>query len=139
MTDKVASIMLIDDDDADNFLHKMIIEEMNITENIMVAEDGAEAMAILTTEGQKQPDIIFLDINMPKMNGWEFLEAYQNADIKDKARTIIAMLTTSINPDDKIKALEKFSSLVRGYFNKPLTPEILNDVLEQHIKFDQGL
>ena len=74
MRKKLECILLIDDDDEDNFYHKIVIERMNITKRIEVAYNGLEALEFLQKESQIIPELIFLDINMPKMNGWEFLE-----------------------------------------------------------------
>jgi CheY-like chemotaxis protein len=129
MTNKLDRIMLIDDDDSDNFLHKMIIEEMGIANEVTVAEDGAEALEMLKKEGQKQPELIFLDINMPKVNGWEFLAEYGRLGLQDVGKTIIIILTTSLNPNDEKRATSEFSKQISGYYIKPLTEEILQKLL----------
>jgi CheY-like chemotaxis protein len=120
--------MLIDDDEADNYYHKMIIEEAGITENVLVAENGIDALEMLKKQDSAQPNIIFLDINMPKMNGWEFLDAYNKLDVDNKTKIIVAMLTTSENPADKEKAANAYKELLCGYYTKPLTPAILEEV-----------
>src|SRR4051812_47898983 len=99
---KFKSILLIDDNAADNRYNQIILEEMNIAENIVVAENGLEALDILKKEDNDQPDLILLDINMPKMNGWEFLDAYKKLNLKEN--DIVVVLTTSMNPEDKKKA-----------------------------------
>lgn len=127
---KLNCILLIDDNKADNNYHQIIIKGMNIADNIQIAKDGLEALEYLKTENQIPPDLIFLDINMPKMDGWEFLDAYKNLDPKQKAQIIIVILTTSGNPDDKKRA-ESISE-VAGFTVKPLTEEMLTEILEQH-------
>ncbi len=130
MKKKLNCILLVDDDHEDSFYHQMVIKKMNITENIAVAENGLEALAFLKKENPLVPELIFLDINMPKMNGWEFLEQYKHLDAQRKAKITIVMLTTSANPDDIRKAREMED--VTGYKTKPLSVEILNDILEKH-------
>lgn len=130
MRKKLNCILLIDDNDADNHYHQIIIEQMNITESVQIAEDGLEALAFLKKENQVAPELIFLDINMPKMNGWEFLDEYKNLDAQQKAEIVIVMLTTSANPDD-IKRAETIAE-VNGFKVKPLTEEMLNEILEKH-------
>ncbi len=122
--------MLVDDNDADNDYHKSIIEEMDITDNIQIAENGLEALVFLTKENQILPDIILLDINMPKMNGWEFLEAFKHLDIKQKAHIVIVLLTTSQNPEDKKRA-EQIKE-ISGFQVKPLSEESLKEIIENH-------
>ena len=73
-------ILLVDDDEATNFLHKIMINDAGCAQGIHVAKNGKEAIEYLTNaiEGKyPQPDLIFLDINMPVMNGWEFLDEFE--------------------------------------------------------------
>jgi CheY-like chemotaxis protein len=127
MEQKAHCIMLIDDDEADTYYHKIIIKETGLAKEVLIAENGVEALGMLKEES-KRPDIIFVDINMPKMNGWEFLEAYNNLDIKGKKSIIVAMLTTSVNPSDRDKATKTYPNLVCGLYVKPLTPQILEEL-----------
>ena len=130
MKEKLKCILLIDDNEDDNNYNKAIIEESGIAETVMVAENGLQAMIFLTKENQMQPDLIFLDINMPKMNGWEFLEAYKN--IEKKTNNVIVMLTMSQSPDDKKRA-EGIKEIV-GYQTKPMSAEGLNQIIEKNFK-----
>lgn len=122
--------MLIDDNPADNLYHRIIIGDMNITERIEVAIDGVEALQFLRKKNQTPPELIFLDINMPKMNGWEFLEVYKNLSKEQQSRIVIVMLTTSQNPADEEKA--KLYDDVACYKTKPLTEEMINEILEKY-------
>ena len=117
MKKKLNCILLVDDDHEDSYFHRIVIDEMEITHSVQVAENGLEALAFLKKEGQVIPELIFLDINMPKMNGWEFLEQYKHLDKKQKVKITIMMLTTSANPDDIRKAEEMED--VTGYKTKP--------------------
>lgn len=122
--------MLIDDDSADNLLHQMVIEEMGIAEEIVIAKDGEEALEILKKAGvDQQPNLIFLDLNMPKINGWEFLTKYANLNLKQNHHPIIMILTTSLNSMDQEKATREFSNQTEGYYIKPLNEKILKDIL----------
>ena len=71
---------------------------------------------------------------MPGINGWEFLEAYDELEEKQHGRIVIVMLTTSLNPDDEKKA----NSIppINGFQNKPLTPESLQEILKEHFRTD---
>jgi CheY-like chemotaxis protein len=132
MKTKLNCILLVDDDDDDNYFHQIIINEMNIVNKIDVVMNGIEALAYLKKENQMPPEIIFLDINMPKMNGWEFLDQYQHLSTEQKAKGLIVILTTSANPDDLKKAKELQD--VTGFTTKPLTKEMLTELLQQHFQ-----
>ncbi|HET6243450.1 MAG TPA: response regulator [Bacteroidia bacterium] len=135
MKKKLNCILLVDDNAADNYFHKIIIKEMNFTENIEVALDGEEALTFVKKENQIPPELIFLDINMPRMDGWDFLEAYRELSEEQKSDTIVIMLTTSLNPEDEKKA-EQFAEVV-GFKIKPLTVEMLTEILEQYFPYVQ--
>lgn len=135
MRDKLNCILLIDDDEATNFIHSMVISQLNCTKNIVTKENGVEALDYLRsineqTEKHPQPDLILLDINMPGMNGWEFLEEYKKLNDNQLAKTVIVMLTTSLNPDDKEKT--NHITDIRGFMHKPLTKDMMNQVLDDH-------
>ncbi|MBA2582767.1 MAG: response regulator [Bacteroidetes bacterium] len=135
MKKKLNCILLVDDNAADNYFHKIIIKEMNFTENIEVALDGEQALTFVKKENQIPPELIFLDINMPRMDGWDFLEAYRELSEEQKSDTIVIMLTTSLNPEDEKKA-EQFAEVV-GFKIKPLTVEMLTEILEQYFPYVQ--
>lgn len=122
--------MLIDDDHEDNYFHRIIIERMAVSKSIQVAQNGIEALEYLRAENSVIPELIFLDINMPRMNGWEFLEEYKHLDKKCKARITIMMLSTSANPDDIRRAREIED--VTGFQTKPLTSEMLAEIMDTY-------
>jgi CheY-like chemotaxis protein len=130
MKRKLNCILLVDDDPDDNMYHRIIIEEMDIVNRIDVAINGLEALAYLKKEAQVPPEIIFLDLNMPRMNGWEFLEEYKHLRKDQKAKVVLVILTTSANPDH-IKKAEEIEE-VTGFETKPLSKQILKDILEEH-------
>ena len=77
-----------------------------------------------------QPGIIFLDINMPRMNGWEFLIEYKNLPSQQKSKIVIGMLTTSMNPDDEIRA-KQFPE-IKAFIHKPLTIEKIKELVDYY-------
>jgi len=129
---KLDCILLVDDSHEDNKYHEIIIREMDIVHRIEFALNGLEALAFLKKENQILPELIFLDINMPRMNGWEFMEEYKNLDAAQKARVVIMILTTSANPDDikKAKEIEE----ITGFETKPLTREMMMGILNEHFQ-----
>lgn len=133
MKNKLKRILLVDDDRAFNFLNKFIIKKAGCTEHIQLAENGQQALDILylgIEETNLLPDLILLDINMPCINGWEFLEEFKKLKFDQKNKITIVMLSSSANPDDKTRA-EKIKE-VSGLMNKPLTPAKLNSILQEH-------
>ncbi len=120
---------MIDDDDEDNEYHQIVINRMGAAKTIKVAENGEEAIALLKDEQEPIPELIFLDINMPRMNGWEFLAEYRKLNF-EKKQIIILMLTTSVNPADVERA--KHIEEVTGYKVKPLTTEMLEEIIESY-------
>lgn len=123
------SILLIDDDFATNYLHRIFLQRLQITKSIQVANNGQHALAILFDKDSKpkiMPEIIFLDINMPMMNGWEFLEKY--AKIADPSDCKIIMVTSSANPEDEKKG--KDNPYVYQFLTKPLNEKKLKMVIE---------
>ena len=77
-----------------------------------------------------QPGIIFLDLNMPGMSGWDFVTKYNNLSQEIHDRSIVVLLSTSINPDDRERAAE--IPAVREFVNKPLTPETFWRVVNEN-------
>lgn len=125
--------MLVDDDHNDNFFHERAIKKNNLATIVITKNSGTEALEYLKSKKDNKdiaPDLIFLDINMPGMNGWEFLMEYSRLDKELQSRIIIIMLTTSDNPDDEARA--KTWNVVSGYITKPLTKEIMEDVVNKY-------
>lgn len=131
MKEKLKCIILIDDNGATNFIHKFVINKTNCTEKCIDFQSALDALAYLKTPENRnfeKPDLIFLDINMPDMDGWEFLEAYNQLENEQKAFAVVVMLTTSLNPEDREKAKE--FNIVSGFLNKPLTEEMVLDQIK---------
>ena len=129
---KLNCILLVDDDAATNYLHKRVVKEEGCAEQIVTADNGAAALKYLqqlAAENQPPPELIFLDINMPVLNAWEFLEVYQKLPEEQKSKSVIVMLTTSLNPEDENRAGE-YSEIASFKF-KPLDKNMLTEVLEK--------
>lgn len=127
MDKKVHCIMLVDDNIDDNFFHKRVILKNGAADIVVTKESGEEALEYLKTN---QPDLIFLDINMPRMNGWEFIEEYKKLDEELRNKMVIVMLTTSANPDHKGLAI--LEDVLADYRTKPLTKEMLDEILTRY-------
>lgn len=135
MSHKLHCILSIDDDEPTNFFVQMILEESGLAKHVKVLQSGSEALEYFRMSNQPGneethpfPDLVFLDINMPAMNGWEFLAEYKKLNISRKA--IIVMLTTSLFPEDKIRAINMPE--ISGFEHKPLTTEMVTSVIEKY-------
>ena len=138
MKAKLNCVLVIDDDEPTNYFNQMIVEQAGCTEKIKVAQSGQEALDYLATSVELAcqddtfpcPDLIFLDINMPAMDGWEFLEQYRQLKKERRNQVIVVMLTTSLFQEDMIRA--QGIPEITAFENKPLTPEKLKKILMSH-------
>lgn len=131
------AILLVDDDLPTNFIHTKVIKNTTIAAKVEVATNVQDALDFLTYAGKfannpdtPRPGLIFLDINMPGLNGWDFLDAYEKLDAKFKARAVVIMVTTSLNPHDREKALK--NKEVVEFLNKPLRPDLVTEVVARY-------
>lgn len=125
-------VLLVDDDSATNFINEIVIRETGLVRQIVKASTGMQALEFLKIKinsKHPQPEIILLDINMPAMDGWEFMEAYRVLEEEQKAKIIVVMLTTSLNPDDEERA--RNIKEINDFRNKPLTAEIFIELVEK--------
>lgn len=120
--------MLIDDNKIDNFFHERVIQKSDAACSIIKHESAREALNYLQCENNgQQPDIIFLDINMPGMDGWEFIELYKKqCDLPD---TLVIIFTYD-DPDDE--AMENTKGVFADFRHKPLTKEMLDEILQNY-------
>ena len=125
--------MLIDDNADDNFFHEREIKKNELAPIVVTKNSGTTALEYLKLKKEPHSDLIFLDINMPVMNGWEFLKEYNQLDKVLQSHAIIIMLTTSDNADDVAKA--NTYSFVSDYITKPLTKEIMRDIIIKYFNY----
>jgi len=119
--------MLIDDNPDDNFFHEREIRKSNLVSKVITMNSGMQALQHLRSKAEPHADLIFLDINMPGMDGWEFIEEYKKLDKELRSKIIIVMLTTSDHPDDKMMA--QTNNMISEFKTKPLTKNILEDIM----------
>jgi CheY-like chemotaxis protein len=124
MLNPYKTCLLIDDNYIDNFITRRILESSNFAEQIIVRQSPAEAINLLK-EGSIKPDVIFLDIRMPMMSGFEFLQEY-DALLIDKNDTKIFMLSSSLDPMDMKQSLG--NKYITQFIHKPLTVKALEEI-----------
>jgi CheY-like chemotaxis protein len=116
--------LLIDDNYIDNFVTSRILETANFAEKIVVYQSAGGAVDALRS-GEVKPDVIFLDIRMPLMSGFEFLHEYDKLEI-DKSTIKIFMLSSSLDPTDIRKSSD--NKYITQFIHKPLTFEVLEEI-----------
>ena len=126
------TLTLVDDDDIFVFLTTKIIEQTNLVDLIKVFGNGLDAINFLKENKNNVdalPDIILLDLSMPIMNGWQFLEEYNKLNPTIGKKITIYICSSSISPDDITRA--KTISEVSDYIIKPITKDKLIDLIKK--------
>lgn len=128
---KFESCCIIDDDEFFAFNSKKLMKETNFCENVLWYSDGQEAIDSivgLLIENIKIPEIILLDLNMPKKDGWAFLEEFDKIPENQRSEVKVFIVSSFISPENMIKA--KSFKMVEQYLVKPLTQESLDQIKE---------
>jgi CheY-like chemotaxis protein len=129
ITFKYKSVLLVDDSYIDNLINRKILDNGNFAESITVIESPNDAynyIKDLYLEGKELPQIIFLDLRMPVMNGFEFLKALTDLPGLGPDKIKIYVLTSSLDPKDIRRVKE--NNLVSRFIGKPLTSQILQEI-----------
>ncbi len=133
MNKVLQTVLLVDDDNACNFFNRRLLKNKHSITQVQDARNGRDALAIIkqaADANQPLPNLIFLDLNMPVMSGWEFLNEFKKLPDAVKQQVVIIILSSSINPDDKARA--KTYAEVAAYENKYLNDESLARIIEEH-------
>jgi CheY-like chemotaxis protein len=130
-------VLLVDDDDTTNYLNKRLLQEMQVCREVLVLKNGQEALVYLENvvstlpeQDVRWPNLILLDIKMPVMDGFEFLEEYHTRGFDYEDRIIILMLTSSASFYD-LERLKKFPK-VKKHYSKALTKYDVQEIMNQY-------
>jgi len=125
---KYKSVLLIDDSYVDNLINSKIIESLHFADEVKIINSQFEAINYLKDAAQtgELPDIIFLDIRMPAMNGFEFMNKLEPIKHLLPSNLKIYMLSSSLDPSDLRKVKE--NNLVTNFIGKPLTARALEEI-----------
>ena len=126
-------VLLVDDDPTMRYLHRRLLTRLGAAEHVLEAANGHEALALVRAQCADDfrtcPDLILLDVRMPVMDGFAFLQAYRGLPEAQQCAQVVAMLTTSLHPADRARAAELS---VSAYLTKPLTAETLRALVQDH-------
>lgn len=134
---KISSVMLIDDDETTNYINKLTITRAGIAEELLISLNGKAALDVIQERCEQSetygescvPELILLDINMPILDGFGFLDALGKLKAMQEHKVVIAVLTTSLNPRD----IERVKDAgVTELLNKPLTREALLQLVSKY-------
>ena len=125
-------LLLIDDDPISNFLTKKVVEKANINADIIIYDNAANALSLFENfiDINEIPDAIFLDLNMPIMNGWEFIEDFSRLDDEVIAKVSLFILSASDNHYD-ISTAARYS-FIKKYISKPIAIKEVESLFSSH-------
>lgn len=133
---KLKSILLIDDDNINNFIVVSKLKSIQLVENINFVENGKEGLSFILkcveNDPENLPGIIFLDINMPIMDGWEFLAEFDKIPIEYTSKMHIYMVSSSVYSED-IEKSKQYSS-VKMFISKPLVRERIEQIIQERMQ-----
>jgi CheY-like chemotaxis protein len=123
------NVLLVDDDQVSNFLSKKMLERIGYAGQIHATQNGKEAIELLTEHWRQDhplPNVILLDLNMPIMTGFDFIEAFNKLDFPDKENVKIIIVTISLDYMDWMKSQQMG---IKRYLSKPLSENALRTIL----------
>ncbi|MGI8952372.1 MAG: response regulator [Chitinophagaceae bacterium] len=129
---KFSKILLVDDDVITVMICKRMFQITDFADEVVSLTNGQDALNYIKNNlhhAEQLPDIIFIDLNMPVMNGWEFLERFKRLRLPENKMPIIYILSSTVDSSDQMKGLSY--SFVKNFFSKPLTKEHLQNIKQK--------
>lgn len=131
---RFSTILLVDDSEITNFLHERLFERRELFDQVLMAANGAKALDALARHrdefGSANPVLVLLDLNMPVMNGFQFLEAFRALPPEQQQGVVVVVLTSSENAQD----LDRASALpIAGLLIKPLDEEKIDTLMQLYL------
>lgn len=132
--DNLKSILLVDDDEASNFLHSIFINKLELGVDVNAALNGQEALDFILDKGVDKlamPCMVMLDLRMPVVDGWKFMEMYEEQVPQElKEQIVIVLVTISDNVDDKAKAIA--NPYIADFSQKPLSDSTFRKLINKY-------
>lgn len=130
----IKKILCVDDDPITLMLYKMVIAKASLSDTVIIAKNGQEALEyydnLKSNKDDCFPELMFLDLNMPIMGGWEFLDNFIEAKYKPyNEKTKIIVLSSTIDPND-IEKVKNYPIII-DFISKPITKEMLEKLKER--------
>ena len=128
---KIEKVCIIDDDPIFIYGTKRLMAEIDFYDEVVIFQDGQDAidgLNAITENGETFPSVILLDLNMPIMNGWEFLESFTKIPNDNSEKVVVYIVSSSVDPRD-LERIKNYK-VVNNYILKPISKEDLRTVLE---------
>lgn len=135
----LVSVLLIDDDETGNIINKIFIKQLKLGVKVYTSSNGKDGLEAILAKGEHQlplPCMVMLDIHMPIMNGWKFVEEYQKrVPQKIKDQIVIVLVTTSDNEYDRELAAQ--TPFIKDYVNKPLSDVMFRELIAGNFSLEE--
>lgn len=127
---RLQNVLLVDDDESTNRYHEIIINQLGFEGAVQKAKNGKVALDLLhEVKDEAFPEVIFLDLNMPVMDGFRFVELFQKTDLFKEKKPTVIVLTTSLIPEEKKRVLKNRN--IHMFLNKLMNKKSLQDIIDK--------